>query len=140
MAGFDFRRWDIESPQGRAFNGGLVNMDFHFESAFQAKWTRVYSKTQAFVDSEVLRLCEPFTPLKTGELIRSGKRATKIGSGVVTWNAPYSAYQYYMYRVKPSPTGILRNNFWFQRMKEVHGKTILSNAKKVFRKESRYGS
>jgi hypothetical protein len=139
MAGFDFRRWDIQSPRGKVFNGGLVNMETTFDSAFVAKWTRTYSKTQAFIDSEVLRLCEPYTPLKTGELIRSGKRSTRLGSGVVSWTAPYSAYQYYMQRKNPSPTGILRNNFWFQRMKEVHGTTILKNAKMVFRKESRYG-
>ena len=40
-------------------------------------------KVQKIVDSEVLRRSTPYVPFKTGNLIKSGIRGTKIGSGEV---------------------------------------------------------
>ena len=38
-------------------------------------------KVQQFIDSEVLRRCQDYVPMDTGELIRSGIINTQIGSG-----------------------------------------------------------
>ena len=43
-------------------------------------------KVQQYIDSEVLRLNEPFVPKDTGELIQSGIKNTEIGSGEVKYN------------------------------------------------------
>lgn len=114
----------VPTPNGKA--------ELKFKSNFGPKWTRRYSKAQRFVDSEVLRYCEPFTPLLTGTMIKTGILGTDIGSGKVQWIAPYSRDQYYHGR-KPgtSKAGPLRGRFWFHRMKEVHGKKIVSGAKKI---------
>jgi hypothetical protein len=107
-----------------------------WKTNFAPKWTRRYSKAQVFVDSEVLRRCEPYTPLLTGTLIKSGILGTEVGSGTVKWITPYAKRQYWQGR-KPgeSSTGPLRGRLWFARMKEVHGSKIIAGAKKLIGKE-----
>jgi hypothetical protein len=97
-----------------------------------ASWQGRFNKAQWFVDSEVLRLCEPYTPLLTGMLVMSGILGTKLGSGLVQWIAPYSKSQYYRGR-KPgtSATGPMRGKFWFERMKAIHAKKIISGARRI---------
>lgn len=84
---------------------------------------------QRVIDSEVLSRCEPYVPKKTGALIESGREATRIGSGSVTYGAPYAAYQYYGRSAKGNPLSYngapMRGSFWFERMKEAHSGEIL---------------
>jgi hypothetical protein len=114
------RGWIIIDPEGKAVLTWNIN--------FKPKWNRRYTEAQKFVDSEVLRRCEPYIPLKTGMLVKSGILGTDIGSGTVKWIAPYARHQYYLKRKKKSETGPLRGSFWFQRMKEVYGRIILKGA------------
>ena len=102
-----------------------------FASDFHLKWESRYSRAQKFVDSEVLRRSEPFTPLRTGTLIKSGQLGTDLGSGLVSWIVPYSARQYYLPRPVGSETGKLRGSMWFERMKAVHAISIISGAKRM---------
>lgn len=118
------RGWIIVGPEGKAELTWNVN--------FKPKWDRRFTEAQKYVDSEVLRLCEPYVPLRTGMLIKSGILGTVIGSGTVAYIAPYAHRQYYMLNRKTkSETGKLRGSFWFQRMKEVHGREILAGAAKL---------
>lgn len=98
---------------------------------FKVKWETRYTKSQKFVDSEILRLSEPYTPLRTGMLIKSGILGTEIGSGEVRWVAIYSRWQYYASRTPGSETGPLRGPFWFERMKRTFGPRIIAGAKKM---------
>ena len=50
---------------------------------------------QKYVDSEILRKCDPYIPFKTGMLRDSGILGTKVGSGRIRWLAPYARKQYY---------------------------------------------
>ena len=52
-------------------------------------------KAQKYVDSQIIRLSDPYTPKDTGNLIRSVTLGTVIGSGKLVWNCPYSRNQYY---------------------------------------------
>jgi hypothetical protein len=122
----------IETPRGKIILGTNGKAELKWNANFAPKYTRRYSRAQKFVDSEVLRLSEPFTPLLTGTLIRTGILGTDVGSGKVSWIAPYARRQYYNGRAPgESKTGPLRGRFWFERMKEVHGKTIIAGAKKM---------
>ena len=87
---------------------------------------------QKFVDSEVLRRCEPYIPKLTGILIASGITGTVIGSGYVQWITPYARRQYMSARAPGSATGPLRGPHWFERMKAVDGDAIIDGAKKKF--------
>jgi len=117
------RGWIIVGPNGKA--------ELTWDVNFKPKWNRKFTEAQKFVDSEVLRLCEPYVPMKTGMLIKSGILGTVIGSGKVAYIAPYARYQYYLVRKTKFETGKLRGSFWFQRMKEVHGREILDGAAKL---------
>lgn len=87
-------------------------------------------RAQQYVDSEVLRRCDPFVPKDTGELIRSGIRETKLGSGRVVYRTPYARRWYYEpARFQGAPK---RGNYWFERMKSSSGKkAILRGVAKI---------
>ena len=52
-------------------------------------------KAQKWLDNEVLKDCEPYVPMRTGNLMNSGVAGTKLGSGEVVYNAPYAKTTYY---------------------------------------------
>jgi len=122
----------IETPRGAVFVGPNGKAELKFNPNFGTKQTQKYSRVQKFIDSEVLRQSEPFTPLLTSMLIKSGILGTDIGSGTVSWIAPYAKRQYYKGR-RPGTqqAGPLRGRFWFERMKAVRGDTIIKGAKKL---------
>ncbi len=121
----------IETPRGAVILNAQGKAELKFKSNFSSRWTKKYTAAQKFVDSEVLRYSEPFTPLLTGTLIKSGILGTVIGSGTVSWITPYAKRQYYRGR-RPGTqqAGPLRGRFWFERMKAVRGATIVKGAKK----------
>lgn len=90
---------------------------------------------QQFIDSEVLRLCEPKVPKDNGVLIDSGTIHTVIGSGEVIYDTPYARRWYYEpAEFQDAPT---RGNYWFERMKHeggalwiLKGACIIAGAKK----------
>jgi len=89
-------------------------------------------KAQQFVDSEVLRLSDPYIPLDTGTLRDSGIIHTVIGSGKVKYETPYARFQYYSGRSPgTSATGAKRGRLWFERMKADHKDAILRGAAKI---------
>lgn len=52
-------------------------------------------KVQQFIDSECIRQMDPYTPFMNGQLIRSVRTSTVIGSGKLVQSTPYARYQYY---------------------------------------------
>ena len=92
---------------------------------------------QRFIDSEVLRKCQPYVPMDTGMLIRSGILHTKIGSGEVKYRTPYARRWYYIPASFQGGSGkgteaLGRGNYWFERMKNKGGReAILRGAQKL---------
>ncbi len=122
---------NIETPRGKVVLTKSGSAKLVWDTNFQPKWQGRYSDAQRFVDSEVLRLCEPFTPLRTGMMIKSGILGTEIGSGLVQWIAPYSRKQYFSPRKPGSQTGPLRGPYWFKRMKAQFKLKILAGARRI---------
>lgn len=121
----------IETPRGEIFlNKKGTKAKLVWNTNFQPKWQESYSRAQKFVDSEVLRLSEPYIPLQTGMLVKSGILGTEIGSGMVEWIAPYAKPQYYSPRKPGSETGPLRGPHWFERMKAVERRNIIDGARR----------
>ena len=120
----------IITPRGAIFQTPNGKAKLEFNSTFQQKWQGRYSAAQVFMDSEVLRLSEPFTPLLTSMLIKSGILGTDVGSGMVEWIAPYAKAQYYRPRIG-TQTGPLRGGFWFERMKAIHRNRIVAGARRI---------
>lgn len=110
-------------------------------------------EVQKYVDSEVLRLSDPYLPFQTGALKKSGISGTKIGSGTVVWNSPYAKFLYYgkvmvgkysrsawaregePKEVTSKPLqyhgGPQRGAFWFERMKQDKLGAILKGANQI---------
>lgn len=121
----------IKTPRGKVFlNKDGTKAKLEWNTNFQPKHQKRFDTAQEFVDSEVLRLCEPYVPLLTSMLIKSGILGTEIGSGLVSWIAPYAKAQYYSSRKPGSETGPLRGPQWFERMKEVDGQNIEAGARR----------
>lgn len=87
----------------------------------------VGGRVQKFIDSEVIRLSEPYTPMDTGYLKNSAPRlGTQIGSGKVVYQAPYAKRQYYEHRGRG-----MRGGKWFERMKLDRRDEILRGAQAI---------
>ena len=132
----------IQTPRGTIIKltNGTARLDW--DPSFTSKWQGNYDKAQQFVDSEVLRICDPKVPLQSSMLKKSGTLGTVIGSGEVDWIAPYARYQYYgKLMVGPAPKTLTdidleyhsgepqRGAFWFERMKAESGAQIIAGAK-----------
>ena len=108
----------ITTPRGSVTqikNGsGAVTARLQWDPAFGARHTQSFLRTQAFIDSEVLRLMSSYTPLQTSMLIKSATLGTVIGSGKIKQIAPYAAWQYYRTDItrKYDPR---RGAYWFVR-------------------------
>lgn len=112
-------------------------------------------EVQKTIDQFVLSQSEPYIPHRNGQLIVSGSKATKIGSGEVIWNTPYAHYMYEG-RLMVSPTtgsswarkdeqkiyanppqtlkyhgGELRGDHWFDRMMIDKKDELIEECQKV---------
>lgn len=106
--------------------GGILT----FRTGFRRDKENDFSAAQKFVDSEVLRLSDPYVPMQTGTMKRSGISGTVVGSGEVRYQTPYVRRQYYNGRSPgTSNRGPLRGRLWFERMKADHKDEILQGAK-----------
>lgn len=90
---------EIKTPRGRVFvDNQTMTAKLEWGPGFESAINRQYgdgSELQKYVDYAVLHGCDPYVPLKTATLQRSGELGTIIGSGMVSWIAPYSRYLYY---------------------------------------------
>lgn len=84
-------------------------------------------RVQRFIDSEVIRRMDPYTPFDTGFLKGSSlKIDTKIGSGTIVQKARYARRQYHTNKGNG-----LRGRYWFERMKADHRENILRGALEI---------
>ena len=113
----------------------------------------VRGPVQQYVDSEILRLSDPYLPMQRGRLKQGGITGTDVGSGEVVWNGPYARFLYYgkvmvginsrsawarkgerkvvteknlSYHGAP-----MRGAFWFERMKKDKLDSILNGAARI---------
>lgn len=134
----------IQTPRGYISRvtdeNGRTTTTLTFNPNFGSNWTGTFSKIQKYIDSEVLRLSDPYVPFDTGVLKMSGKLGTVIGSGLVMYAAPYAHQQYY-HNAGNGKQGTakqnthnykcLRGKYWFERMKADHLQDILQGAKRI---------
>ena len=108
----------------------LSKIDFDVEKIIRSRGLEDGGAVQRYIDSEVLRLCDPYVPRDNGELINSGVLSTVIGSGQVSYDTPYARRWYYeRARFQGAPK---RGNYWFERMKNEGGRDkILRGAAKI---------
>ena len=110
----------IATPRG-AFKrvstaAGGVTAKLVWNVGFAVQRAQMFGLAQSFVDSETIGLMAPYTPLRTGMLIKSATLGTVIGSGRIKQTTPYAARQYYTTATTRSYDP-RRGAYWFERMK-----------------------
>lgn len=108
---------------------GVLEMD-DFTQMLAKRGLQENGAVQRYIDSEVLRLCDPYVPRLSGDLIDSGEISTVIGSGVVEYNTPYARrWHYEPANFSGAPK---RGNYWFDRMLNEGGRAkLLRGAAKI---------
>lgn len=104
-----------------------------FEEILRKRGLEDNGRVQRYIDSEVIRLMEDYTPYENGDLINSALLLTKIGSGEIRQGgakAPYARKWYYYEKPHGSmgvrwSNGLLRGSYWFERMKQNGGKKAI---------------
>ena len=110
-------------------------------------------RVQKFIDNEMIKVMNPYTPRRNGVLIDSVTQHTVIGSGELEYGTPYDRYDYYGKLMVSPTTGSAwakkgekkvltdkdieffgapqRGPFWFERAKADKKDDILQGARKV---------
>lgn len=121
----------ITTPRGSLVQvqngGGAARAELRWNADFGRRRTQDFRRTQRCLDSEVLRLMAPYTPLQTSMLMKSATLGTTLGTGKIRQIAPYAAWQYYRTDTtrKYDPR---RGAYWFERMKIDHRSYLLRGA------------
>ena len=119
----------IKTPRGQVVTTGDGSFAVEWATGFVPGRQRDFASAQEFVDSEVLRRCEPYLPFRDGILRDSGVIATEIGSGEVRYATPYAARLYYHPEYNFDHTkNEQAGGKWFERMKTADGGDILRGA------------
>lgn len=93
---------------------------FRWHRDQEARFGRNFDAAQQQLDIEVLKDCEPYIPMDTGNLRDSGIRGTKPGSGKVEWDAIYARRQYYALPNKSRDVHPRATTHWFEAAKAVN--------------------
>lgn len=144
----------INQPKNVQLKEAKAEVNFVWRQTFGKDMTNRFTSAQKFVDSECIRLMVPYTPMLNGILMKSAVLGTKIGSGEIVYQNPYSRYQYYGKLMVSSVTGSayatmgekkvltdvdlvystfrhpLAGPFWFERMKKEKLPQIIRGAAK----------
>ena len=103
---------------------------YSIQQSLASRGLEAQGKAQQFLDNEVIRTTDAYVPLDSGKLKQSAISGTKVGSGKIVYNTPYSRYQYYQkLMVGRAPKTLTnkdlqyhsgdskRGGFWFLRSK-----------------------
>ena len=111
-----------------------VKVTFYNKSATISRLSGQVGKAQKWLDNEVLQDCQPYVPMRTGNLMNSGISGTKLGSGEVVYNAPYSRRMYYGKHFNFSklkhPQACAQ---WFEKAKSVHKEDWRNGVQKIMK-------
>ena len=109
----------IEQPENSSFSGPNGSCRVSWNASFPVRMNQLMTEKQKIIDSEVLRMCSPLVPLRTGMLERSGTLGPLLGPGAVKYIAPYARRQYYNTATTRSYDP-RRGGKWFERMKTAN--------------------
>ena len=102
------------------------------EELLRARGLQKGGRVQKFIDSEVIRNMDPYTPKRSGDLIKSAILGMVIGSGIIRQNIPYARKNYYGNKgrgLQGTASGGLRGRKWFERMKAARLRNILEKTR-----------
>lgn len=124
----------VETPRGRIIEvrhaNGSVTAELKWNPGMGDEYAGRFRRAQRFMDSECLRLMDPYVPMRTGALVKSGTLGTVIGSGKIQYIVPYARRQYYENK-GGSPGHPKGGRLWCERMKVDHMETLRREVGKI---------
>ena len=112
-----------------------VRLVFYSPDATEARLRGCLAKAQKWLDNEVLKDCQPFVPMRTGNLMNSGLTGTTLGKGKVIYTAPYARRMYYgvnfHFSKDKHPQACAQ---WFEKAKAINKEKWLNGAQSIARK------
>lgn len=109
-----------------------IHIKFYNQAATAARLESCTQRAQKWLDNEVLKDCQPYVPMRSGNLMNSGISGTTLGSGEVIYNAPYAHRMYYGVNFNFSkakhPKACAQ---WFEKAKSVKKKDWLDGAQRI---------
>jgi hypothetical protein len=96
-----------------------VTVDFDVNAAIELR-APALRKAQVKLDVEVIKYSNYFCPQDEGTLQKSALTASRIGEGIVEWNTPYAAAQYYGLPRKSKDMNPNARMKWFESAKVVN--------------------
>ena len=92
-------------------------------------------RAQKYLDNAVLKDTDPYVPMRTGVLKKSGVLGTRIGSGLVEYVAPYAWKCYYGVHIRFSKSRHpLAQAKWFEASKAVNKNKWLEQVRSFARR------
>lgn len=113
-------------------------MFIHTDDIINRRGLNRGGRAQKFVDSEVVRYCDPLVPFRNGDLKKSWRLGTVIGSGIIRYNIKYARKNYYEnggFGVQGLQNGGERGRLWFARMKTKYKEAILNGLARICRRQ-----
>lgn len=111
----------ISTPKGDAYQmdtkAGKIKIAIEWKQGYGPQATQGMQTAQTEFSNECLRLCDKYVPKDTGMLIASALLSSRPEDGLLVWNTPYAAQQYYRQGIAGSQTGGMRGSHWGERMK-----------------------
>lgn len=98
-------------------------LDNDINKSINKRGLQARGKAQRYVDNEVIKRMDKYTPFDVGTLKNSPVAQSSIGTGLIVQQTPYAKRWYYEpANFQGAPT---RGNKWFERMKASHKSDIL---------------
>ena len=129
------RKIIVETPRGCVYTtklpGGEVTAKLEFYPEAIEQMRKNFFSAQAWLDNAVLRDSEPFVPMITGALRKSGILGTVIGSGAVRYIAPYAKRKYYDVYTPSREAHPQATRMWFETAKAIYKERWLAGVKAI---------
>lgn len=88
-------------------------------------------KVQPILDNQILKDSNVYAPADTMNLIDSGIRGTKLGTGLIIWDTKYAGKQYYTKNNKSKDVNPNATDRWFEVAKKKKVKQWVRLANKA---------
>ena len=122
----------VSFPQGEIYLNKSNSAYIKYNDSFKNEFNDNINKTQAFLDSTVVKNLSPYVSFRSGVQEKSIKLATVLGSGIVTIGVPYAEYQAYSKRITKRVG--LRGTQPFERMRTAKKDSILKQVAEYSRR------
>lgn len=104
------------------------------EPGLRRELAQMTERGQYALDNQVIRDTTPYVPYAQGPLAQSVHSASEVGAGVVAWQTPYAAAQYYGMPNKAGGVHPKATMKWFEVAKQANKGRWIEISKKAARR------